>query len=202
MIENDLRLLQRILYLHQQLKLSTFCTNTRQHYCLGTVSPRTSTSTEKGKNPASERSPLTISKGKKLYKSACVSALTGSVPRKMAQRVWAPSGNWSHVACLTVTHLNHWAIGSNRFKTVHESSFLATCNCFLRKGLSSLSLGLLRSNSEYLGQIRCTRIIEHKSSVDTSYRIRHRLELKYFTIFARFLLIAHQTAHRPRKSEN
>ena len=49
------------------------------------------------------------------YKSAHVSALTGSVPRKMAeglQRVSAQSWNRTHVAQLTVTCLNHWAIDS------------------------------------------------------------------------------------------
>ena len=42
-IEDDLALLQQFPYLHQRTKLLTFCTNTRPHYFLGTVSPRTST---------------------------------------------------------------------------------------------------------------------------------------------------------------
>ena len=54
---------------------------------------------------------------------------------------------------------------------------------------------------EYQGQTRNTRILERKPLIDTSYRIRHRLELKYFH-FAQFLLNAHRAAHRPRKSEN
>ena len=54
---------------------------------------------------------------------------------------------------------------------------------------------------EYQGQTRNTRILEHKPLIDTSYRILHRLELKYFH-FAQFLLNAHRAAHRPRKSEN
>ena len=54
---------------------------------------------------------------------------------------------------------------------------------------------------KYQGQTRNTRILECKALIDTSYRIRHGLELKYF-LFAHFLLNAHQAAHRPRKSEN
>ena len=54
---------------------------------------------------------------------------------------------------------------------------------------------------EYQGQTRYTRILERKPLIDTSYRIRHRLELKYFH-FAQFLLNAHRAAHQPRKSEN
>ena len=54
---------------------------------------------------------------------------------------------------------------------------------------------------EYQGQARSTRFLERKPLIDTSYRIRHRLELNLFH-FAQFLLIAHQAAHRPRKSEN
>ena len=48
-------------------------------------------------------------------KSASVSALMGSVPRKMAeglQRVSAHCGNQTQVARLSTTHLNHYAIGS------------------------------------------------------------------------------------------
>ena len=47
---------------------------------------------------------------------------------------------------------------------------------------------------EYQGQTRNTRILERKPLIDTSYRIRHRLELKYFHL-AQFLLNAHQAAH-------
>ena len=54
---------------------------------------------------------------------------------------------------------------------------------------------------EYQGQTRNTRILERKPLIDTSYRIRHGLELKYFH-FAQFLLNAHRAAHQPRKSEN
>ena len=42
-IEDDLSLLQQFPYLHWRIKWLTFCTNTRPHYFLGAVSPRTST---------------------------------------------------------------------------------------------------------------------------------------------------------------
>ena len=54
---------------------------------------------------------------------------------------------------------------------------------------------------EYQGQTRNTRILERKPLIDTSYRIRHSLELKSFHL-AQFLLNAHRAAHQPRKSEN
>ena len=44
---------------------------------------------------------------------------------------------------------------------------------------------------EYQCQARNTRILQRKPVIDTSYRIRHILELKYFH-FAQFLLNAHQ----------
>ena len=53
---------------------------------------------------------------------------------------------------------------------------------------------------KYQGQTRNTRILERKPLIDTSYRIQHRLELKYFH-FAQFLLNAHRAAHQPRKSK-
>ena len=53
----------------------------------------------------------------------------------------------------------------------------------------------------HLGQTRYTGILQRKPFIDTSYHIRHRLELKYFH-FAQGLLNAHRAAHRPRKSEN
>ena len=54
---------------------------------------------------------------------------------------------------------------------------------------------------EHQGRTRNTRIIDRKPLIDTSYRIRHRLELKYFQL-AQFLLNASRAAHQPRKSEN
>ena len=54
---------------------------------------------------------------------------------------------------------------------------------------------------EYQGQTRNTRILERKPLIDASFRIRHRLELKYFYL-AQFLLSAHRAAHQPRTSEN
>ena len=52
----------------------------------------------------------------------------------------------------------------------------------------------------YQGQVRNTRILEPKLLIDTSHRIRYRLESKYFC-FVQFLLIADRAAHRPRESE-
>ena len=54
---------------------------------------------------------------------------------------------------------------------------------------------------EYQGHTRNTRILEGKRLINTSYRIRHRLELKYFHL-AQFLLNTHLSGHQPRKSEN
>ena len=54
---------------------------------------------------------------------------------------------------------------------------------------------------EYQGQAQNTRILERKPLINTSYCIRHRLELKY-SHAAQVLLIAGRAAHQPRKSEN
>ena len=43
---------------------------------------------------------------------------------------------------------------------------------------------------EYQGQPQNTRILERKPLIDTSYRIGHGLELKYFHL-AQFLLNSH-----------
>ena len=53
---------------------------------------------------------------------------------------------------------------------------------------------------EYQGHAKLTRIHEGKPLINTSHRIQHRLELIYFHS-EHFLLIAHQAAHQPRKSE-
>ena len=68
---------------------------------------------------------------------------------------------------------------------------------------SSLQPGtaFLQFRVEYQGQTRDTRILERKHLINTSCRIRHRLELKYFH-FARVFLNAHQAARRARKGEN
>ena len=79
-------------------------------------------------------------------------------------------------------------------KTVYDSSYLAACNRFFcvqdcRSCISQV---------EYQGQARNTRFLERKPLINTCYRIRHRLKLKY-SHFARFLLIAHRAAHQPQK---
>ena len=47
---------------------------------------------------------------------------------------------------------------------------------------------------EYQGQTRYTRILDSKPFIHASYRIGHRLELKYYFLFAQFLLNSHQAA--------
>ena len=86
---------------------------------------------------------------------------------------------------------------NNSEKTVHESSYFANCNQYFC--VQDCHARIFQV--EYQGQTRNTRIRERKPLIDASYRIRHRLELKYFH-FAQFLLYAHQAAHRPRKNKN
>ena len=64
---------------------------------------------------------------------------------------------------------------------------------FLHTGLYYVTvvLGFFKLN----GQTRHTRILERNPLIDTSYRIGHRFELKYFHI-AQFLLNAHRAEHR------
>ena len=80
---------------------------------------------------------------------ARVSAMTGSVPCKMAkgqQRFSAPYWNRSPVARLKATLLNHWAVGLYRSAKVrvYDSSYLATLNRFLACRI--VVLGLLSLN--------------------------------------------------------
>ena len=84
-----------------------------------------------------------------------------------------------------------------RKKTVHDSSYFATFNWFF--GSQDCRAWIFQG--QYQGQTRNTRILERKPLINTSYRIRHRLELKYFH-FTQFLLIAHRAAHLPWNSEN
>ena len=142
-------------------------------------------------------------------KSACVSALTGSVSRKMAEERQSDSALimiQTHVAKLTVNHLNHQAITSGSYRLL-EIYIYMTCrisqpatvyfcvqDCFSRI-----------AQVEYQGQTRNTRILarytkilERKPLIGTFYRIWHILDLKYFH-FAQFLLNGHRGAHRPQK---
>ena len=69
-------------------------------------------------------------------------------------------------------------------KTVYGASYYLNCFALL------FWLQNCRSQIaqvEYQGQASNSRILERKPMIDTSYRIRHRLELKYFH-FAQFLL--------------
>ena len=143
------------------------------------------------------------------YKSARVSALTGSVQRKMVkglQRVLARCWNRTQVALRTVTHLNHWVIGS--YQSTEENSVTLLVVSRNLQQLSSFCVQDCCSRRtsriaqvECQGQARNTRTLERKPLINTFYRIGHRLELKYFH-FAQFLLNAHWAAHRPRQSEN
>ena len=119
------------------------------------------------------------------------------------QRVSAPSENQTHVARLTATRLNHWAIESHRFvsiwqKMVYESSFLATWNRFFACSLRIVVLGLLTAQVGYQVQMLYTRILERKPLIITSYCIQHRLEFH----LSWFFLHAHWAAHQPRKLES
>ena len=53
----------------------------------------------------------------------------------------------------------------------------------------------------YQGQAQKNRTLKLKPLIDTPYRIRHRMELKYFHL-AQFLPITHRAAHKPWNSEN
>ena len=77
---------------------------------------------------------------------------------------------------------------------VNDSSYLATWNQFFCSQHCRSQIVQV----EYQGQTRNSRTLELKPLIDTSHRIRHRLELEYFHL-ALFLLNA---AHRPQKSEN
>ena len=77
------------------------------------------------------------------------------------------------------------------------SRYFATCNQFFC--VQDCHSRIVQV--EYQGQTRSTRILERKPLINTSYHIRHRLELKYFHL-AQFFLNAHRAAHPPRKSEN
>ena len=107
--------------------------------------------------------------------------LTGSVPRKIgrgAERVSALSRNWIHVVWLSVTCpiLTTKPCISCWKKTVYDLSYFATCNLFLCVQYCRTRIFQV----EFQGQIRNKRILERKPLIHTSYRIRHRAELKYF----------------------
>ena len=128
-------------------------------------------------------------------KSASGSALTGSVPRKMVEALHKvcfqhslgfepmlpdslqPVDKW-----LTTKPLVRIYCSKKRFMTRRISP---PATDFLRTGLLYSDF-----QDEYQGQTRYTRILERKSLIDKSYRMLHRLELKYFH-FAQFLLNAH-----------
>ena len=156
---------------------------------------------------ARDPAPLTKSKKKEIIESSSDSlrAQTGSVPHKMAeeQRVWAPCANRTQVSWLSATQLKHSAIGSSLSaeKTLHDLSYTLKCFATYNHFFCTQDCGSWISQVEYQGQAHNTRILERKPLIDTFYLIQHRFELKYLH-FAQFLLIAHQAAHWPQKSEN
>ena len=82
----------------------------------------------------------------------------------------------------------HWAIDSYWFDE-KNCIWLVLCHnlepLFCMQNCRSLI-----SQVEHQGQTWYTRILERKPLMDTSFRILHRLELKYFH-FAQFFLNAH-----------
>ena len=66
-------------------------------------------------------------------------------------------------------HISCWK------KTAYVSSYFATCNRFFSVQDCRTRIFQL----EYQGQTRFLRILERKPLIDTSYRIRHSLELKW-----------------------
>ena len=130
------------------------------------------------RDPVSARSPLTEFEGEKITESAAIwkraVSLTWHAKWPRGHRVSATCWNWTHVARLTATCLNHCAIGS---------------------------YSPTEKKVEYQGQNRYTRILDSKPLVDTCDHIGHRLGLN-FLLIAHVLLNAHRAACRPQKSEN
>ena len=127
------------------------------------------------------------------------------MPRKMAnlkewQEVSAPSENWTLATWLSGKCLNHWAMSSYWSSEEGKGIWLVVSRnqepLFCVQGCCPQI-----AQVEYQGQARKTRILERKPWIDASYRIQHRLELKYFH-FTQFLLIAHRGDDwAPQKSE-
>ena len=112
----------------------------------------------KSQNPVSARSPLT--KSKKKYregsniKSGRVSALTGSVPHKMAaalQKDSAPCGNRTHVSKLSTTSLNHSTIGS--YQLLEKKRYMTRHNTWTVELFRTAFLGAELSISDSSGWI-------------------------------------------------
>ena len=104
-----------------------------------------------------------------------------------------------HVTRLIATLLNHWGIDSYRFDEKNGVWLVVSRNLrpvfCVQDGRSRIA------QVKYQEQARYTRILDRKLLIDTSFHIRHRLELKYFH-FSNFLLNAHRAAHQTWKSEN
>ena len=112
------------------------------------------------------------------------------------QRNSALIRNRTHVVQLFATSLNHSAIGSCQSTEKNGVWLLILLEVFrnLQRLFCVQNCRSWIAQVEYQGQASNTRILEHKPWIDTFYRIRHRLELKYFH-FAQFW-----AAHRLWKS--
>ena len=127
-----------------------------------------------------------------IERAAQCHAKEGRPGRLGLQRISAPNWNQTQVIGLSATCLYHSAIDSCQ-STEKNSIFLFILLEVFHNLQLLFCLQDCRSwiaQVEYQGQARNTRILERKPLIDTSYRIRHRLELKYFHL-AHFLLIAH-----------
>ena len=125
---------------------------------------------------------LIKSKKKKLrrvqqYKSLRVSALTGSVPRKMAkgckqfQHPLRNSENWTQVARLTGNCLNHWAMSLYEIISIIQKNWLwlvISSNLEPLFCLQDHDCYFQIAQIKYQGQAQYTRILEHKPLIDAS----------------------------------
>ena len=104
------------------------------------------------------------------YKSARVSVLMGSVPRKMAKGLQgvsspgSPWGNRTQVARLTASRLNHWAICSYQLAKKNGSWLVVSRNLELLFCVQDCHSRI--AQAEYQGQTRYTRILEGKRSAN------------------------------------
>ena len=136
-------------------------------------------------------------------KSACVSALTGSVPNRLAeglQKVSEPFKNWVHVARLTMTCLKHLQRAISSFWSSKKNGIWLVTTCNLEMIFCMQYCHSWIAQVEYQGQTQYTRILDSKPFIDTCCHIGYRLELKYLH-FVQFLLNAHWAADWPHKSE-
>ena len=98
----------------------------------------------------------------------------------LGSRVSAPCGNRTHVAHLTVTRLNRWAIDSYQLNGNNCTWIVVSRNLELLFCVQDCRSGI--AQVEYQGQTLYTGTLERKPFIDTSYCVRHRLELNFFSL--------------------